>query len=58
MSLWTPDGEHEVTKETNGDPNHGVDGENELNEIPGFDDLTPEQQEQARAMAAALGSQL
>ena len=41
MSLWTPDGEHEVAKETNGDPNLGVDGENELNEIPGFDDLTP-----------------
>ena len=27
MSLWTPDGEHEVAKETNGDPNLGVDGE-------------------------------
>ena len=56
MSLWTPDGEHEVTKEANGDPNLGVDGENELNEIPGFDDLTPEQQEQARAMAAELAA--
>ena len=56
MSLWTPDGEHEVTKETNGDPNLGVDGENELDEIPGFDDLTPEQQEQARAMAAELAA--
>ena len=56
MSLWTPDGEHEVAKETNGDPNLGVDGENELNEIPGFDDLTPEQQEQARAMAAELAA--
>ena len=57
MSLWTPDGEHEVTKETNGDPNLGVNGENELNEIPGFDDLTPEQQEQARAMGTELAQQ-
>ncbi len=56
MSLWTPDGEHEVTKETNRNPDHRVEDENELNEIPGFDDLTPDQQEQARAMAAELAA--
>lgn len=55
-SLWTPGGEHEVPREQ---PTRAagpdVDAEPEdLADIPGFDELTPEQQEQARAMAAEL----
>ena len=56
MSLWTPDGEHEVTKGSDRDPNPQVNDDNELTDLPGFDDLTPEQQEQARAMAAELAA--
>lgn len=56
MSLWTPDGEHEVNKGSDRDPNPQVNDDNELTDLPGFDDLTPEQQEQARAMAAELAA--
>ena len=56
MSLWTPDGEHEVNKGSDSDPNPQVNDDNELTDLPGFDDLTPEQQEQARAMAAELAA--
>lgn len=49
-SLWTPGGEHDVPREQ---PTAEPEPEN-LDEIPGFDELTPEQQEQARAMAAEL----
>ncbi|MDH3707539.1 MAG: hypothetical protein OES57_15840 [Acidimicrobiia bacterium] len=46
MSLWTPGGEHPVGDEPTGSPAPA--------EEPSLDDLTPEQQEQARAMAAEM----
>lgn len=46
MSLWTPGGEHPVDREPAAPA--GPAGE------PSFDDLSPEQQEQARAMAAEM----
>ncbi|MEE2682732.1 MAG: hypothetical protein VYD77_02230 [Actinomycetota bacterium] len=54
MSLWTPDGEHEVNQQKEVVNEHDGSGDGELEDLPGFDDLTPEQQEQARAMAAEL----
>lgn len=52
MSLWTPDGEHHVPRESASQPaaapGDGVPG------APSFDDLTPEEQAQAEAMAAEL----
>jgi hypothetical protein len=50
MSLWTPDGEHEVPRDSGPQaaPADGVPG------APSFDDLTPEEQAQAQAMAAEL----
>ena len=50
MSLWTPDGEHEVPRDPgpSADPADGVPG------APSFDDLTPEERAQAEAMAAEL----
>ena len=51
MSLWTPDGEHEVNKQQHSTT---AEADEEIQDIPGFEDLTPEQQEQARAMASEL----
>ncbi len=51
MSLWTPDGEHEVNKQQQSTT---AEADEEIQDIPGFEDLTPEQQEQARAMASEL----
>lgn len=57
-SLWTPGGEHEVPRQQ-AEPTPppveppAADG-GDLSDLPGFDELTPEQQEQARAMAAEL----
>lgn len=50
MSLWTPDGEHEVPRDRGpaAEPTDGVPG------APSFDDLTPEERAQAEAMAAEL----
>lgn len=48
MSLWTPGGEHPVGDEPTGGPDPAPTDE------PSFDDLSPEQQEQARAMAAEM----
>ncbi|MBG00853.1 MAG: hypothetical protein CL470_01130 [Acidimicrobiaceae bacterium] len=50
MSLWTPDGEHDVPKQDENQDEYV----NEANELPGFDELSPEEQEQARIMAAEL----
>ena len=46
MSLWTPGGEHEVPREREGAPEPGPP--------PEFDDLSPEEQEQARQMAEEM----
>ena len=46
MSLWTPGGEHPVGDEPAEPAGPG--------DVPSFDDLAPEQQEQARAMAAEM----
>ena len=54
MSLWTPDGEHEVNKEQSQVDEQRVHESEDINDVPGFEDLTPEQQEQAKAMAAEL----
>ena len=51
MSLWTPDGEHEANKQQQSTT---AEADEEIQDIPGFEDLTPEQQEQARAMASEL----
>lgn len=50
MSLWTPQGEHDIPEET---PREG-DAISDVGELPGFDDLSPDEQEQARAMATEL----
>ena len=50
MSIWTPHGEHDVPEERN----DGTDPDEVSANPPGFDDLTPEEQEQARMMAAEL----
>ena len=50
MSLWTPDGEHEVPRDQP-EPDAGTDG---IPGAPSFDDLTPEEQAQAEAMAGEL----
>ena len=50
MSLWTPDGEHDVPKQEENRNEYT----NEADELPGFDELSPEEQEQARAMAAEM----
>lgn len=53
MSLWTPDGEHEVPREPaqSAAPQGGAAG---MADAPSFDDLSPEEQAQAEAMAAEL----
>ena len=54
MSLWTPDGEHEVPRDQ---PDNGAEG-TAVDAGPGGDDplagLTPEEREQAMAMAAEM----
>ncbi|MGI9604328.1 MAG: hypothetical protein ACR2QE_20785 [Acidimicrobiales bacterium] len=46
MSLWTPGGEHPVDREPAAPADDAA--------TPSFDDLSPEQQDQARAMAAEM----
>ena len=57
-SLWTPGGEHRVPRNQPTDPapessETEIDVE-DLSDLPGYDELTPEQQEQAQAMAREL----
>ena len=56
MSLWTPGGEHEVPRnQPSGPAAQGLPDEIEdLSDLPGYDELTPEQQAQAQAMAREL----
>ncbi len=53
-SLWTPGGEHEVPREPREAAESGDEPVGDLSDIPGFDELTPEQQEQAKQMAREL----
>jgi hypothetical protein len=58
MSLWTPDGEHRVPRDqpTPAEPaaTEPADVDDPLGSIPGFDELTPEQQQEAREVAAEM----
>ena len=56
MSLWTPDGEHEIDRASSENPIADTEEDTNLEDLPGFDELTTEQQEQARAMAAELAA--
>jgi len=56
MSLWTPDGEHEVPRDqparaATPPPDESAGG---IPGAPSLDDLSPEEREQAEAMAAEL----
>ena len=57
-SLWTPGGEHEVPREqpsqASPPPQAAPENVENVEDLPGFDELTPEQQDQARAMAAEM----
>lgn len=56
MSLWTPGGEHEVPRPQPSEPAAPPMAEeiDDLSDLPGYDELTPEQQAQAQAMAREL----
>lgn len=56
MSLWTPGGEHEVPRRQPSEPAAPPMAEeiDDLSDLPGYDELTPEQQAQAQAMAREL----
>lgn len=62
MSLWTPGGEHEVPREQatpnptpTGPPPSGPAAEpTGLEDMPGYEDLSPEEQAQVREMAAEM----
>jgi len=54
--LWTPDGEHEIDRSSSENPIADTEEDTNLEDLPGFDELTTEQQEQARAMAAELAA--
>lgn len=56
MSLWTPGGEHEVPRNQPSEPAAQplADDIEDLSDLPGYDELTPEQQAQAQAMAREL----
>ena len=56
MSLWTPDGEHEIDRSSSENPIADIEEDTNLEDLPGFDELTTEQQEQARAMAAEVAA--
>ena len=59
-SLWTPGGEHEVPRDRPAPQQSAPsaapapDAIEDLSDLPGYDDLTPEQQAQAQAMAREL----
>lgn len=55
MSLWTPDGEHEVPRNQQPAPSPAADAApGGIPDAPSFEDLSPEEQAQAEAMAAEL----
>ena len=54
--MWTPDGEHEIDRSSSENPIADTDEDTNLEDLPGLDELTTEQQEQARAMAAELAA--
>lgn len=54
MSLWTPDGEHEVPRATPAPEPSGDDTTGGIPGAPSLDDLSPEERAQAEAMAAEL----
>ena len=54
--MWTPDGEHEIDRSSSENPIEDTEEDTNLEDLPGFDELTTEQQEQARAMAAELAA--
>ena len=54
--MWTPDGEHEIDRSSSEHPIAATEEDTNLEDLPGFDELTTEQQEQARAMAAELAA--
>ena len=57
MSLWTPDGEHHVPRESRPNPEAEPAAEPTAEPMPGapsLDDLSPEERAQAEAMAAEL----
>ena len=54
--MWTPDGEHEIDRSSSENPIADTEEDTNLEDLPGFDELTTEQQEQARAMAAELAA--
>ncbi len=57
MSLWTPDGEHEVSRDRDDASAQSAPQPGPADGIPGapsFDDLSPEELAQAEAMAAEL----
>ena len=53
MSLWTPDGEHEVPREL-ARPGPVEEASGGIPGAPSLDDLSPEERAQAEAMAAEL----
>lgn len=53
MSLWTPDGEHEVPRES-GQTQQAAEAASGMPGAPSLDDLTPEERAQAEAMAGEL----
>ena len=54
--MWTPDGEHEIDRSSSENPIADTEEDTDLEDLPGFDELTTEQQEQARSMAAELAA--
>ena len=54
--MWTPDGELEIDRSSSENPIADTEEDTNLEDLPGFDELTTEQQEQARAMAAELAA--
>ena len=54
--MWTPDGEHEIDRSSSENPIADTEEDTNLEDLPGFDELTTEQQEQARAMAVELAA--
>jgi hypothetical protein len=61
-SLWTPGGEHEVPRDANPSPQPETPSQqppaaqdtDDVTGMPGYDELTPDQQAQAQAMAHEL----
>jgi len=54
MSLWTPDGEHEVPRDQQPAAAPAAEDAGGIPGAPSLDDLSPEERAQAEAMAAEL----